>query len=308
MSNFSTILSLSLSLPLCSTLLTPLQAQNTAPRTSRPATTMSNRPTAQPAASANTSDILTRYQNALDQIAQGRFLEARALLQAGLKSYGNAPELNLLLGYLLEREGRINEAREVLSRVAAQSPAAAAYVTSLQGKRDVPRTAPHPPVEPAVSLTRGLSLKAIRLETTDQRLAKLERTMAQMVNAERAKLNLTPLLFDDELAAVGRAHSAEMRDLNYFSHDSPTRGLTAPLDRYRAAFNRTPRLVAENIYRVWGTQHRLGEEDIRAGHTALMNSPGHRANILLPNATRIGIGIVVNANGDIWLTQMFDRP
>lgn len=298
MPKFSASLLLSVSIVSVS----PLGAQNGAPRTPRAANTTTNRPIARPAASG----VLTRYQNALDQIVQGRFLEARALLQAGIKSYGNAPELNLLLAYLLEREGRMGEAREVLLRVAVQSPTAATYAAKLQGRRDiVVSNAPFNQAEDVLAPANG---SGTRLETSDQRLAKLERSMAQMVNAERARANLAPLQFDDELAAVGRAHSAEMRDLNYFSHDSPTKNLTAPLNRYRAVFKRTPRIVAENIYRVWGTQHRLGEEDIRAGHTALMNSPGHRANIMLPNVTRIGIGIVVNANGDIWLTQMFDKP
>lgn len=290
-----------LSLALGVALMSPLNAQ-TPTRMQRPANSSTNRAPARPAASS----VLRRYQNALDQIAQGRFLEARALLQAGIKSYGDAPELNLLLGYLLEREGRLSEAREVLLRVANQSPAAATYAAQLEGKREVPVRevpieTPTDPVEPAGDDTA-------RLETTDQRLAKLERTMAQMVNAERAKANLSPLEFNDELASVGRAHAAEMRDLNYFAHESPTRNLAAPLDRYRAVFGRTPRIVAENIYRAWGTQHQLSLDDILAGHRALMNSPGHRANILMPGLTRIGIGIVVNANGDIWLTQMFDKP
>lgn len=295
MSKYSSLLLLAV----CSAWMSPLGAQNVAPRAPRPANNTTTRPPSRPAASA----VLARYQNALDQIAQGRFLEARALLQSGIKSYGDAPELNLLLGYLLEREGRLSQAREVLLRVAAQSPAAASYAAQLEGKRDVPVNS-----EPLDEAGPPTNSTITRLETTDQRLAKLERSMAQMVNAERVKMNLAPLQYDEELASVGRAHAAEMRDLNYFSHDSPTKNLTAPLNRYRAVFGRTPRIVAENIYRAWGTQHQLGVEDIRAGHTALMNSPGHRANILLPNVTRIGIGIVVNANGDIWLTQMFDKP
>ncbi len=80
------------------------------------------------------------------------------------------------------------------------------------------------------------------------------------------------------------------------------------MNRYIAGIGATPRLVAENIYRSWGTQHQLTRADIEAGHTSLMNSPGHRSNILLPQAERCGIGIAVNENGDIWITQMFDRP
>ena len=56
---------------------------------------------------------------------------------------------------------------------------------------------------------------------------------------------------------------------------------------------------------VWLDQ---GESDAQAAHAALMKPPGHRSNILLPGVTRIGIGIMANATGDLWVTQMFARP
>jgi uncharacterized protein YkwD len=47
---------------------------------------------------------------------------------------------------------------------------------------------------------------------------------------------------------------------------------------------------------------------MRAGHEALMKSPGHKANILVEGATRGGVGMVSNSSGDIWITQMFAKP
>jgi uncharacterized protein YkwD len=258
---------------------------------------------------ANPSAVLTRYQLALDQVAQGRLMEARVILQNSIRHIGDAPELNLLLGYLLQREGRNDEAREVLARVASISPAARVQLQQLQSQPSVPaRPASAITTAPVNTSDEPATATHTRLAVTDQRLAKLEQSMLQMINAERAKFGLQPLVFNETLAQIGRAHSAEMRDLNYFSHDSPTRGLREPLDRYLAVVGRSPRLVAENIYRAWGSQHRLTDADIRKAHDALMNSPGHRANILLPNATRLGVGIAVNGTGDLWLTQTFDRP
>ncbi|MBV9864319.1 MAG: hypothetical protein JO316_03105 [Abitibacteriaceae bacterium] len=147
-----------------------------------------------------------------------------------------------------------------------------------------------------------------RLPQTNQSLARLEYVMTQMVNAERAKVHLNALVFDSKLANVARAHSAEMRDRDYFAHQSPTPALRDPLDRYRAFFGTTPLIIAENIYRVWGSPHTPSENDIKTAHSALMNSPGHRENILRRGVTRIGIGIITNRNGDIWLTQMFSEP
>jgi uncharacterized protein YkwD len=254
--------------------------------------------------------VLTRYQMALDQVAQGHLLEARALLETSIRRVGDAPELNLLLAHLLQREGRNGEAREVLQRVANQSPTAALLAQQLAGRPDLPARSASTITTERINTSDDTTRKVThtRLAITDQRLAKLEQSMLQMVNTARAAAGLTPLTWSEELAEVARAHSAEMRDLNYFSHDSPTKGMQEPMDRYQAAFNRSPRLVAENIYRAWGSQHRMSEEDIRKAHTALMNSAGHRANILLPNATRLGVGIVANENGDLWITQTFDRP
>lgn len=147
-----------------------------------------------------------------------------------------------------------------------------------------------------------------RLPQTNQNLARLEYVMTQMVNAERAKLHLNALIFDSKLANVARAHSAEMRDRDYFAHQSPTPALRDPLDRYRAFFGTTPLIIAENIYRVWGSPRTPNENDIKTAHNALMNSPGHRENILQRGVTRLGIGIITNQNGDMWVTQMFSRP
>jgi uncharacterized protein YkwD len=109
------------------------------------------------------------------------------------------------------------------------------------------------------------------------------------------------------MASVARAHSAEMRDKKYFAHQSPTPALREPLDRYIAGMGQRPRLVAENVYRVWGGRSFLTEKDVRDAHQALMDSPGHRSNILLEGATKIGIGFTANAGGDLWITQLYAR-
>ena len=248
-----------------------------------------------PSAANASGAVLPRYQLALDHIAAGRSLEARVVLEETIHRYGNQPELNLLLGYLLAKEGRATAARDRLLDVAAASPLAAAYAGRLTGEDDR---------QQSVASARTT---ATRLAQVDARLTKFEQSMIQMVNAERAKLGLRKLVFDEKLAEAARAHSAEMRDRNYFEHQSPTPALREPLDRYRAAFDATPLVVAENIYRAWGSQHQLSDEDVKAGHSALMKSPGHRANIVYPDVTRIGIGIVANAKGDLWITQMFAR-
>lgn len=147
----------------------------------------------------------------------------------------------------------------------------------------------------------------VRVAQNNAQLAAFERDMAQMVNAARRNAGLPPLAYDASLAQVSRAHSLEMRNRNYFAHESPTASLRNPQDRYRAAFGRVPAMVAENVYREWGTPRQVSAAQIGRGHVSLMNSPGHRANILDRRVRRIGIGIITNSKGDIWITQMFSR-
>ena len=149
---------------------------------------------------------------------------------------------------------------------------------------------------------------AAGLPQSDGHLARLEQAMVRQVNAERAKAGLKPLEIDAKLADTARGHSAEMRDLNYFAHQSPTAARRRPADRYQAVFGSAPRLMAENILRAWGSGASLREEAVDTWQAAFMNSSGHRSNILYPDVTHIGIGIVTNANGDVWITQMFSQP
>jgi uncharacterized protein YkwD len=168
--------------------------------------------------------------------------------------------------------------------------------------------------------------KGLRLAQIDKELLKLEAYMVKRVNEERQAQGLPSLTSHGLLAAIARAHSGEMSDKNYFEHESPTPHLHTPSNRYFLAFHNTPRCVAENIAmgscNSWFNpedalekmvRHRLNlpwrptQEDIEESHRGLMNSPGHCANILIPDTTIIGIGIVCK-NGYYWVTQMFAFP
>ena len=146
------------------------------------------------------------------------------------------------------------------------------------------------------------------LKQGDARLLSIETQLGKLINDERARRHLPLLVYDSRLAEIARAHSAEMRDQKYFSHESPTPQLQWPLNRYQKGMGRTPRLVAENIYRCWGGSRGLPADSAQQAHQSLMNSPGHKANILLESATRLGIGVEANADGDIWVTEMFVNP
>jgi uncharacterized protein YkwD len=111
-----------------------------------------------------------------------------------------------------------------------------------------------------------------------------------LVNQARADAGCGALTTDPALAAVARAHSADMRDRGYFSHTTPE-GLS-PFDRARAAGVGYAR--AENIAQ--------GQPDAAAVVQAWMNSAGHRANILDCSLAKLG---VAEGSGGPWWTQLF---
>lgn len=114
----------------------------------------------------------------------------------------------------------------------------------------------------------------------------------RLVNAERAKQGLASLRMDPQLQKLARVKSQDMINRNYFSHQSPTYG--SPFDMLRS-FGVTYRAAGENI---------ALNQSTGAAHTALMNSTGHRANILGRQYSKVGIGIVKGSRG-YYFTQIF---
>ncbi|MEC3881675.1 CvpA family protein [Parapedobacter sp. 10938] len=123
--------------------------------------------------------------------------------------------------------------------------------------------------------------------------AGLESEMLRLINSERSNANLSPLRADEELRQVARRHSADMFSRSYFSHISPD-GDT-PFDRIRQA-DITFLTAGENL---------AIAQTLPLAHEGLMNSPGHRANILRPTFGRVGIGILDGGIYGLMVTQLF---
>lgn len=127
-----------------------------------------------------------------------------------------------------------------------------------------------------------------------------EQKYVELTNKERVARGLSQLVIDPLLVEVGRKHSREMSEKSYFSHTSPTSGLATAMDRYLADERRRPTwaLVGENLFY-------CSIVDIDRGHTAFMNSKGHRDNILESRFERMGVGIYVSPKGELYVTEMF---
>lgn len=121
----------------------------------------------------------------------------------------------------------------------------------------------------------------------------LEQQMLDLVNEERIANGLQPLAPDPELTEVARRHSADMFNRGYFAHDTPE-GLT-PFNRMRDA----------NVRFLVAGENLALAPTVSVAHTGLMNSPGHRANILRPQFGRVGIGIMDGGMRGLMVSQEF---
>lgn len=136
----------------------------------------------------------------------------------------------------------------------------------------------------------------------------LEQLMLSLINQERRAANLAPLDFNGDLNEASEDHSTWMLRTDTFSHTGQN-GSSAGDRIVDAGY------VLEGTW-TWGEnigwQSVRGapglSDDVRNVHVSLMNSPGHRANILNPNFDEIGIGVVRGDFGrfdSVMITQNF---
>jgi uncharacterized protein YkwD len=129
--------------------------------------------------------------------------------------------------------------------------------------------------------------------------------MVELVNRERADPSnmpetngrALPLRWNDRLAEVAREHSLDMLNRGYFAHqDQQGRSVAGRVE----AAGMEWQSVGENIA-IYDT--------VARAEAAFMNEPrfskNHRANILNPDFTDVGIGIVLGPNGRLYITQDF---
>ncbi len=120
-----------------------------------------------------------------------------------------------------------------------------------------------------------------------------EQVMFRLLNKERIANGLHPVSFDNKLRSLARDYSKDMLQRGYFSHYNPEG--QSPFDRMDA----------------YGVEYSYAGENLALAPSAelamqgLMNSPGHRANILNPNFTKIGIGAMDGGVYGKMFTQEF---
>ncbi|MEM7248505.1 MAG: CAP domain-containing protein [Acidobacteriota bacterium] len=149
----------------------------------------------------------------------------------------------------------------------------------------------------------------IRLQVAAERIHVL-------TNEVRARHGLGPVRPEQGLTTIALLHASDMLERNFFEHVSPEGEGAA--DRVARWHRRLIGEVGENLWMRDGwfmIMDVAAQEDLaRESLAGWMDSPGHRANVLRPGATHLGVGVV--ASGGRWravqlfadLVALTDRP
>lgn len=137
------------------------------------------------------------------------------------------------------------------------------------------------------SISLGFTTTNVTVDARD------EAAMLVLVNKERTSRGLPALTLNEKARVVARKYSADMFARGFFSHVNPEG--RSPFDRMKAG----------------GVEYGSAGENlalaptVQQAHTGLMNSPGHKANILSREYRTIGIGIVDGGQYGLMVTQEF---
>lgn len=153
---------------------------------------------------------------------------------------------------------------------AVQSQPVVQPVQPVQPVRTLQPTPTPQPVQASLPLAEQPARSLSAAQVTDG--------FAPLLNAARATGGLGPVVANARLAQAALAHARDMEARDFFDHVAPDGGTL--VDRVSATGYRYC-VVAENIAR--------GQRSLREVHEGWMNSPGHRANNLLPEITEFGL-------------------
>jgi len=153
----------------------------------------------------------------------------------------------------------------------------------------------------------------------------LEKKIHDLINEQRRKNGLPPLNWDEELARIARYHSEDMAKRNYFAHESPegedleTRykkfGYSCRIPVGNLIYSGAENILLTYVYESYYYDVLTGEITEYVFNTidgiaydtvnGWMSSEGHRRNILTPFFRKEGIGVYINLDGKIYITENF---
>jgi uncharacterized protein YkwD len=140
------------------------------------------------------------------------------------------------------------------------------------------------------------STETVAINVAETNLSVDERAetgMFELVNEERRERGIPELILREDVIPVARAHARDMWERQYFGHVSPD-GKSVVERLHEAGVEFT--LVGENLALA---------PTLTTAHNGLMNSEGHRRNILDPEFKRVGVGVVDNGIYGKMFVQVF---
>lgn len=156
------------------------------------------------------------------------------------------------------------------------------------GGHDEAKTTAPQQQTPATGSTSG--------STASSNVKAAEQSAFNLLNNDRAKNGLPALKRNSQLANLAEDYAEDMVNRNFFSHYNPEG--QSPFDRMNQA----------GIKYSYAGENLAINTSPEAAETAFMNSSGHRANILNPNYTEVGLGAAYNAKGQLYVVQEFIKP
>ena len=156
------------------------------------------------------------------------------------------------------------------------------------GPRPVIETLVFAGVTPPTKFTRA----AVPGEDAGKEIKDDAEAMLKMLNAARAAEGAKALVRDSALDKIAKSHSDEMAKAKMIGHNV---GTGDPAQRIKAAGAKA-RIAGENVASAATPQN---------AHRALWASPSHRSNMLSGEFTRVGVAVVKDGEGRVWVTELF---
>lgn len=121
-----------------------------------------------------------------------------------------------------------------------------------------------------------------------------EMQLFDLTNAARVRHGRSILTYDEQASASSRLHSTDMADNKYFSHENLQN--ESPFDRMK---KQGVQFISA------GENLAYGQSSSIFAHEGLMNSKGHRENILIRDYQFLGIGVDFNDEQQPYYTENF---
>lgn len=130
-----------------------------------------------------------------------------------------------------------------------------------------------------------------------------EQEVVRLINLERKKKGMEPLIWDEDLARAARYHAFDMASQKYFEHNSYDRN-GEKLVKAGETFKRIQKFYSASF--VNSENIAAGNESASATYNQWFTSPGHYANMFNKSSKKVGIGVVYSADSPFGYYWVFD--